>query len=131
MCHLGSIYSLCLAFAGGSSERYVMTPQHWLDIWSSGMLNTLRECKGLPTIVIDSAMTIPDIPGALTLLLSTLKAAGASHAVITSQPIQRSSHPKYCFYFLLRKNVFTGSEYPKTIQFNVENKVTGHSAAVR
>ena len=55
-----------------------MTPQHWLDAWSKGMLDTLRECKGLPTIVIDSATIVPDVPGTLRLLLSTLKAAGSS-----------------------------------------------------
>ena len=74
-----------------------MSPQHWLDAWSSGMLVTLGECKGLPTIVIDSATIISDIPGALTLLLSTLKAAGAPHAVIMFQLLHRVGDPRYCY----------------------------------
>jgi len=54
-----------------------MTSQRWLDAWSVAMENSLRACRGTPTLVVDSSTVISDVPGTLAWLLKTLSAAGA------------------------------------------------------
>lgn len=59
-----------------ADDSNMMTPQRWLNLWSTTMQQGLKGCRGAPTIIIDSRTIIGDVRGSLRNLLASLEHVG-------------------------------------------------------